>query len=132
MKHLNRLLSGVIALLAGVVAARGQTLENVQSALLHVTTNDFQRGANLQSQRGAPLSGTVGTPVGSDGRIPLGQPTATPGQFQGFVSYGAVTVAANPAALGAGSFAANAETIDFPRAKTGATVNLILRAQAGA
>ena len=132
MKNLNRLLSGVIALLAFVAVARGQTLENVQSALLHVTTNDFQRGANLQSQRGTPLSGTVGTPTGSDGRIPLGQPTPTPGQFQGIVSYGAVTVAANPAALGTGSFAANAEVIDFPRSKDGATVKLILRAQVGA
>ncbi|MBI5801000.1 MAG: hypothetical protein HZA92_09800 [Verrucomicrobia bacterium] len=132
MKNLNRLLPGVIALLAGLAAARGQTPENVQSALLHVTTNDFQRGANLQSQRGVPLSGNVGTPIGSDGRIPLDQPTATPGQFQGIVSYGAVTVAASPAALGAGSFAANAEAIDFPRAKDGATVTLILRAQVGA
>ncbi|MEN9576536.1 MAG: hypothetical protein RL514_4391 [Verrucomicrobiota bacterium] len=132
MKTLNRLLSGAMVLLAGLVAARGQTLESVQSALLHVTTNDFQRGVNLQSQRGVPLSDTVGTPLGSDGRIPLGQPTATPGQFQGIVSYGAVTVAASPAALGAGSFAVNAEVIDFPRAKTGATVQLILRAQAGA
>lgn len=132
MKNLNRLLSGVIALLAGLVAAPGQTLENVQSALLHVTTNDFQRGANLQSERGVPLSGNVGTPTGSDGRIPLGQPTATPGQFQGIVSYGAVSLAAAPAALGAGSFAANAEAIDFPRSKDGAAVRLILRAQAGA
>ncbi|KAF0181709.1 MAG: hypothetical protein FD161_382 [Limisphaerales bacterium] len=132
MKHLNRLLSGVTALLAFAAVARGQSLSDVPSALLHVTTNDFQRGVNLQSQRGVPLSGTVGTPAGSDGRIPLGQPTATPGQFQGIVSYGAVTVAANPAALGAGSFAANADAIDFPRAKDGATVKLILRAQAGA
>ena len=132
MKNLNRLLSGAIVLLAVVAAARGQSLENVQSALLHVTTNDFQRGVNLQSQRGVPLSGNVGTPIGSDGRIPLGQPTATPGQFQGIVSYGAVTLAANPAALGAGSFAANAEAIDFPRSKTGGTVQLILRAQVGA
>lgn len=132
MKNLNRLLSGVTALLALAAVARGQTLQDVPSALLHVTTNDFQRGANLQSQRGAPLSSTVGTPTGSDGRIPLGQPTPTPGQFQGFVSYGAVAVAASPAALGAGTFAANADAMDFPRAKTGATVNLILRAQAGA
>ncbi len=133
MKKLNRLLSGVTALLAGLAAAQGQTLQNVQSALLHVTTNDFQRGANWQSQSGVPLSGTVGTPAGSDGRIPLNQPTATPGQFQGIVSYGAVTLAANPAALNAGSgFAANAEAIDFPRSKDGATVRLILRAQAGA
>ena len=132
MKHLNRLLSGVTALLALVAVARAQSLSDVPTALLHVTTNDFQRGVNLQSQRGAPLSGTVGTPTGSDGRIALGQPTATPGQFQGFVSYGAVTVAANPAALGAGTFAANADTIDHPRAKDGATVKLVLRAQAGA
>lgn len=132
MKNLNRLLSGVTALLALAAVARGQSLSDVPSALLHVTTNDFQRGANLQSARGVPLSGTAGTPTGSDGRIPLGQPTATPGQFQGIVSYGAVTMAANPAALGAGSFAANAEAIDFPRAKDGATVRLILRAQVGA
>ncbi|PAW85712.1 MAG: hypothetical protein B9S33_09375 [Pedosphaera sp. Tous-C6FEB] len=132
MKNLNRLLSGVTALLAFVAVARGQSLSDVPSALLHVTTNDFQRGVNLQSQRGAALSSTVGTPIGSDGRIPLGQLTPTPGQFQGVVSYGAVTVAASPASLGAGSFAANADAIDFPRAKDGATVNLILRAQAGA
>ncbi|MEQ2007852.1 MAG: hypothetical protein ABMA26_13730 [Limisphaerales bacterium] len=132
MKNLNRLLSGVTALLAFAAVARGQSLSDVPSALLHVTTNDFQRGVNLQSQRGVPLSGTVGTPAGSDGRIPLGQPTATPGQFQGIVSYGAVTVASNPAALGAGSFAANADAIDFPRSKDGATVKLILRAQVGA
>lgn len=131
MKHLNRLLLGA-ALLAGVAVARAQSLSDVPTALLHVTTNDFQRGVNLQSQRGAPLSDTVGTPTGSDGRIPAGQPTPTPGQFQGVVSYGAVTVAASPAALGAGSFAANAEAIDFPRAKSGATVTLVLRAQAGA
>jgi hypothetical protein len=132
MKNLNRLLSGVTALLALAAVARGQSLADVQSALLHVTTNDFQRGANLQSSRGVPLSGTAGTPTGSDGRITPGQPTPTPGQFQGIVSYGAVTVAANPASLGAGSFTANADAIDFPRAKSGATVTLILRAQAGA
>jgi hypothetical protein len=122
----------VTALLAVVAVAQGQSLSDVQSALLHVTTNDFQRGANLQSSRGVPLSGNVGTPVGSDGRIAPGQPTATPGQFQGIVSYGAVTLAANPVALGAGSFAANADAIDHPRAKDGATVRLILRAQVGA
>jgi hypothetical protein len=66
MKHLNRLLSGVTALLALVAVARAQSLSDVPTALLHVTTNDFQRGVNLQSQRGAPLSGTVGTPTGGD------------------------------------------------------------------
>ena len=133
MKYLNRLIPGVLALVAGLAVARGQSLQNVQSALLYATTNDFQRGVNLQSQRGAPLSGSVGTPTGSDGRIPLGQPTPTPGQFQGIVSYGAVTVAASPAAVNSSaSFAANAEAIDYPRSKTGAMVQLILRAQVGA
>lgn len=132
MNHLNRLLSGVTALLAAMAVAHGQSLTDVPSALLHVTTNNFQRGVNLQSQRGAPLSSTVGTPTGSDGRVAVGSVTATPGQFQGVVSYGAVTVAATPAALGASGFAANADAIDFPRAKTGAAVTLVLRAQAGA
>ncbi len=135
MKNLNRLISGVLVLLAGLAAAQGQTLENVQSALLHVTTNDFQRGANWQSQRGVPLSGTVGAPAGSDGRIPAGQFTPTAGQFQGVVSYGAVTLAANPASLSTVSnFAANAEAINYPRSKDSSSgmVRLVMRAQVGA
>ncbi len=136
MKNLIRLFPGVIALLAGVAVVRGQTtLQDVPSALLHVTTNDFQRGANWQSQRGVPLSSTVGTPAASDGRLPAGQPTPTAGQFQGVVSYGAVTLAANPAILSTVSnFAANAEAINYPRSKDAASgmVRLVLRAQVGA
>src|SRR4051812_31184122 len=63
---------------------------------------------NWQSQRGAPLSPTNGIPTGSDGRGPsiTSQSTngltinpATPRQFQGMVSLGALAVPLSPASL---------------------------------
>ncbi len=133
MKRLIRNVSGVMALLAAAATARAQALQSVQSALLYAVTNDFQRGVNWQSPTGVPLSTTANNPPGSDGRIPAGQLTATPGQFQGVVTFAAVTVTTNASALNtSASFAANAEALNWPRAKdAGGQIRLVLRAQAG-
>ena len=113
-------------------AAHGQTF--VQSnfdAMLYLSKNDIQRGINWHSLRGVPLSGTVGTPTGSDGRTPAGS-TPTPNQYSSVFFVGGVTKGAAPSGLDESkSFAGNAENLNWPRARSGGAVALVLRSQVG-
>lgn len=91
-----------------------------QSALLYISTNSFQRGVNWQSQGGLPRPG-------------VGDSAPTASQFQGGIVYGAVTYQQTVADLIPGkSLPENADTLNWPRSKDGNTVQLVLRAQAGA
>lgn len=133
MSKLKQIAAAAVMLAASLVGADAQVFQNVQSALLHTTPHDFQRGPNWQSGNGVPLSATAGTPAGSDGRASALPPSPTPGQFQGIVTFAAMTVSAVPENLNEGAaFAANVQAIDHPRSEDGGMVRLILRAQAGA
>jgi len=107
-----------------------------QNAVLYAT--NYQRGVNFTSFRGAP--GKTNAFVGADGRGPAG---ATPLQFQGIVTYGAVvipkvattnTTANNTSGLVVGAnFERNAVNLDLPRGMSGGQVTMVLRSsQAGA
>lgn len=121
-----------VALLACAGVARGQALMD-QTALLYNTNTS--RGVNWQSQRGVPISGVAGTPAGSDGRNSMLPSAPTANQFRGIVTYAGVSKKANLAATPTGTnFAANAQTLDWPRSTgpNGGAVLLVLRANVGA
>ena len=75
---------------------------------------------NLQSKLGLPISTAFGDPIGSNGLAPTSD--ATPGQFTGFYSAGAVVA---PSKSGVNrlnnslSLVDNAENLDLPRANDG-------------
>lgn len=99
---------------------------------------------NWQSQRGVPLTTNANQAIGSDGRAPTtaqqiasGLPTAPPttNQFHGFVAVSAIPVQGNGKTnlIANGNFAANVESMDWPRGKSAGQVVLYLRAaQVGA
>jgi hypothetical protein len=118
--------------LAGLASPAGAEVVQVdQNAVLYAT--NYQRGVNLSSFRGVPGKSTTTTPPPTDGRAPAG---ATPLQFQGIVTYGAVVIPKANAALQPGkNFEQNAAAgnLDLPRGKSGEQVTMVLRAsQAGA
>ncbi len=77
--YFKRTISGILFLsAAGVGSLHAELLELKP----HKTTY------NLQSKLGLPISATFGDPVGSNGLAPTSD--ATPGQFTGFYSAGAV------------------------------------------
>lgn len=81
------------------------------SAAVQDSEDKFQRGVNYRSERGVASSKNLGG--GSDGRLTS---NPTPGQFSGFVNYGA-SVRPNPARTGSmpSSPAARAGYLDLPR-----------------
>jgi len=119
--------------LAGLASPAGAEVVQVdQNAVLYAT--NYQRGVNLSSFRGVPGKSTTTTPPPTDGRAPAG---ATPLQFQGIVTYGAVVIPKANAALQPGkNFEQNAaaSNLNLPRGTgSGGQVTMVLRAsQAGA
>lgn len=114
-------------LLSGLVqTAAADVAQLDQNAVLYST--NYQRGVNFSSVRGAPGKPPVTT--SSDGRAPVG---ATPGQFQGIVTYGAVVIPQSSATLQAGkSFEQNATALNLPRGTfAGATTILLRSSQVG-
>lgn len=127
--HSFRALPLVLGLLAGAVGAQAQLILPLE--FRHVLTNDSR--LNFQSQAGVPISTTAGTPPGSNGQQPTANEsagsfaTATPKQFQGLVSFGAVSglkqadwqAVSNSPVLQAGTTPLNASVADqmrLPRA----------------
>ena len=119
-----------------------------QNAFLYKTysvyTSNTPPSINWQSGRGVPIS-TNSADWGSDGRAPTvdqqlsygtNYPTAapSPGQYQGFVGFGAVPVQGATALNTNVSFAQNVEELDWPRVKNAdGSIAAILRAcQVGA
>jgi hypothetical protein len=114
-------------LLGGLVqTAAADVAQLDQNAVLYST--NYQRGVNFSSVRGAPAKPPVSS--SSDGRAPVG---ATPGQFQGIVTYGAVVIPQPSATLQAGkSFEQNATALNLPRGTSAGTTTIVLRSsQAG-
>ena len=117
---------GVISIASSMSAA---TLFD-QKSLLYETETD--RGVNWQSKGGVPLSSTQGTPAGSSGTAPA-DPVPTVGQFQGGMSYGAVTFQRQTTLAAGQNFEANARNLDWPHTEdANSNVDLVLRAQIGA
>ena len=134
------MLVGCFCLLWGRQAvAQVQPLQIQQQDMLINT--DFALGINWQSQAGVPLSSTNGVPAGSDGRAPTtsqqitnGLTTAPPtlGQFQGFVSFGAVAVQGTTNVNTNANFAGNAQNLNWPHGEVNGSVVVVLRsAQVG-
>lgn len=124
---------GALALLSLEVPAQNLPLE------IHQDLTTY----NLQSPRGVPLSSTANNPAGSDGRgstdarqrdAGLTTTVANPGQFQTLVSFGALAVPTNQTRLKTNqSYFQNADALNLPRGKTGATVLVVFkRLQVGA
>lgn len=109
--------------------AAAQVAQIDQNAVIYST--NYQRGINYSSLRGAP--GKPPSGGGSDGRAPTG---ATPSQFQGVVTYGAVVIPKRSATLQPGkNFEQNAASanLDLPRGSSGGQITMVLRSsQAGA
>ena len=87
---------------------------------------------NLSKTNGVPLSGTPNDPVGSDGSIPpggggqSGNP-ATPQQFQGVVTFGAVVAPKNSTNLNPNlSYAGNADAIGLPAAWVNNRISVVM------
>ena len=107
-----------------------------------LVNTDFPLGLNWQSRAGVPLSPTNGVPPGSDGRAPTlsqqianGLSTAPPtsNQFQGFVAFGAIPVQTTTNLNTNATFAANAQSLNWPRGEVAGAVVAVLRsAQVGA
>ena len=119
---------------ASNAAAQTGPLEGSPNATL-VNTN-FQLGVNLQSLRGVPLSTTAGTPIGSDGRAPtvaaqsaqqLTTVAPTPLQFQGFVTFAGLPVAASSNLDTNLSFIANAQNLNWPVGLSNGSVAVVMR-----
>jgi hypothetical protein len=134
MKRPFRLLTvafGSLAMAALITPASAAVVQIDQNAVLYAT--NYQRGVNLTSFRGAPGKPPASATTGSDGRAPAG---ATPLQFQGIVSYGAVVLPKPNATLQAGkNFEQNAAAgnLDLPRGTRGGQITMVLRSsQAGA
>jgi len=109
--YFKRTISGFLFLsAAGVGTLQAELLELKP----HKTTY------NLQSKLGLPISATFGDPVGSNGLAPTSD--ATPGQFTGFYSAGAVVA---PSKSGAErlnstlSLVDNIDNLDLPRSSDG-------------
>ncbi len=109
--YFKRTISGFLFLsTAGVGTLQAELLELKP----HKTTY------NLQSKLGLPISATFGDPVGSNGLAPTSD--ATPGQFTGFYSAGAVVA---PSKSGAErlnstlSLVDNIDNLDLPRSSDG-------------
>ena len=124
----GRVAVGLAALLNLQLVVGGATFSELNpSAGVRDSADKFDRGVNYRSFRGVPILKGSASPTGSgnDGRLTA---NPTPGQFRGFVAYGAV-VRPNPARTGSltSSYEQNAQTLDLPRNKTGA-VTMVLRA----
>ena len=124
MKRLLRLLS--VALAIASLPACADVVQLDQNAVLYAP--NYQRGMNFGSLRGAP--GKAPASASSDGRAPAG---ATPAQFQGIVTYGAVVIPKPNTTLQAGkTLEQNATALNLPRGTSGGTVTMVLRSsQAG-
>lgn len=109
--YIKRLISGILFL---SVAGGGI----LHAELLELKPN--KTTYNLQSMVGLPISTTFAEPVGSNGLAPTSD--ATPGQFTGFYSSGAVVA---PSTSGAErlnstlSLIDNAENLELPRSSDG-------------
>ena len=126
MKRILHALLLPIALAAWVLPAAAQVVQLDQNGVLYAT--NYQRGVNFSSFRGAP--GKAPASASSDGRAPAG---ATPMQFQGIVTYGAVVVPKTNTTLQAGkNFEQNATALNLPRGTVGGNTTIVLRSsQAG-
>ena len=142
MKNLRAIpwLLGLLLVTAGAEAQVALPLEFRQPQTTH----------NYSDQRGVPISQTAGTPPGSSGQQPTGNEstgifvTPTPGQFRGFISFGAIPglkqgdwlASSNSVTLQAGTTpfsGAVAVEMQLPRAVSDGTVIMVLRrAQIGA
>ncbi|MGA4577227.1 hypothetical protein [Limisphaera sp. VF-2] len=99
---------------------------------------------NLQSVGGVPISSTPGDPPGSNGRAPtaeqqradgLTELPATPRQFQGRITFGALAAPRNTQLNPGLSYAANAGSanLDLPRGENGGQIVVVMtRALVGA
>jgi hypothetical protein len=120
---------GWILCAALIQPAFAEVVQIDQNAVLY--SPSYQRGVNFSSLRGAPGKPPVSS--SSDGRAPTG---ATPNQFQGMVTYGAVVIPKPGAKLQAGkNFEQNAAggNLDLPRGTAGGITTMVLRSsQAGA
>ncbi len=122
---------GILVVLAATGAAQAQLILPLE--FRHVLTNDTK--VNFQSQAGVPIGTTVGTPPGSNGQQPTANEsagsfaTATPKQFQGLVSFGAVSglkqadwqAVSNSPVLQAGTTPLTASVADQMRLPRGAS-----------
>ncbi len=142
MKNLRAIpwLLGLLLVTAGAEAQVALPLEFRQP----------QTTDNYSDLRGVPISQTAGTPPGSSGQQPTGNEstgvfvTPTPGQFRGFISFGAIPgltqadwlAVSNSATLQAGTTpfsGAVATEMRLPRAVSDGAVLMVLRqAQIGA
>ena len=109
--YFKRKIFGILFLsVAGVGTLQAELLELKP----HKTTY------NLQSKLGLPISTTFAEPVGSNGLAPTSD--ATPGQFTGFYSAGAIVAPSKTGAErlnGTLSLVDNAENLDLPRSSDG-------------
>ena len=108
-------------------------------------SNIYAPGINWQSGRGVPVSTSINASLGSDGRAPTvaqqqgygtNYTTAPPttNQFRGFVTFGAIPVQGTTNLNTNASFAANVESLNWPRIKdaNGNVVAVLRLAQVGA
>lgn len=125
----STLAAGSMLFAALVQPAIVQAAQVDQNAAMY--SPSYQRGVNYSSARGVP--GKPNAFAGSDGRAPAG---ATPTQFMGIVTYGAVVIPRTNAVLQPGrNFEQNAavDNLDLPRGTSGGQVTMVLRSsQAGA
>lgn len=139
---LRRLRTLAAVLVCGAVATSAQTfpLELRSEAGLYNT--NLVRGINYRAQRGVPISSTVNNPAGSDGRAPTpqqqsveGLPITTPtsGQFQGFMTFGAIAAPRTSTLLAGSNYVGSALSLGLPRGvdSRGATVVVLRSAQVG-
>ncbi len=139
------LAAGVLSL-AHQASAQAVPLAINQNAFLYdnVPSTNFLLNINLQAQRGVPLTTNANQTIGSDGRAPTtaqqvasGLTTAPPttNQFHGFVTFSGIPVQdkGQTNLLPNANFAANAESLNWPRGKfNGQTVVILRAAQVGA
>jgi hypothetical protein len=110
-----------------VVAGGASFSELNPSVSVRDSADKFDRGVNYRSFRGVPIQKGSASPTGTgnDGRIAS---NPTPGQFSGFVAYGAVVrPAPNRTGSLGGNYEVNAQILDLPRNKTG-PITMVLRA----
>ena len=127
-------------------SAQAVPLAVSQNAFLYdsLPSTNYLLNINLQAQRGVPLTTNANQAIGSDGRAPTtaqqvanGLITAPPttNQFRGFVTFGAIPTQGKGQTnlLPNANFAANAESLNWPRGKDSGQVVVVLRAaQVGA
>lgn len=125
MKRLSCLLTALLAI--PCLPASADVVQSDQNAVLYST--NYQRGVNYGSLRGAP--GKTPATNGSDGRAPAG---ATPNQFMGVVTYGAVVIPRpNTALLSGKNFEQNAVGLNLPHGTASGVTTIVLRSsQVGA